>query len=246
MQRPFPDEWDALLRRTFRLYARLPGELRRRLQQTVMVFLEEKIFEGCAGLEITDEIRVTIAAQACVLLLKLDHDYYSDLRTILVYPTAYIARENHRDGWIVRDGHQIRLGEAWQYGAVVLSWDDVLHGGEEPQDGHNVALHEFAHKLDQETGASNGTPLLKNREQYESWNRVLTNAFALLRQRSMVGTAWPLDDYGATNPAEFFSVSVEAFFELPTALREHYPELYEQLVGYFGQDPATYFESPNA
>ncbi|MHC4917625.1 MAG: M90 family metallopeptidase, partial [Planctomycetota bacterium] len=210
---PFPAEWVEILRRNVRLYDLLPDGLREELHGHVQVFLDEKVFVGCAGLEMTDEIRVTVAAQACVLLLGREARYYPRLSTIYVYPGAYVAESGRAAGGggvIVED--QVRLGESWQGGPLVLSWDDVQHGAGDVRDGHNVVLHEFAHKLDQEDGDADGAPILERRSSYVSWARVLSEEYAELRQRATFGWRTVLDMYGATNPAEFFAVLAEAYF----------------------------------
>ncbi|MBU1700417.1 MAG: zinc-dependent peptidase [Candidatus Eisenbacteria bacterium] len=240
-EQPFPPEWLQILERNYPLYAKLPPEDQRELKGDIQVFLAEKHFEGCGGLEITDEIRVTIAAQACFLLLHRENDDYPRLESILVYPSAYVARSNERlPGGIVHEGPSVRLGEAWSSGAVVLSWDDVRRGAADIHDGHNVVLHEFAHQLDQEDGRAQGLPVLERPSLYVAWARVLGNAFTELRDEIAKGHQTVLDAYGATNPAEFFAVATECFFEKPQALQKRHPELYDQLQTFYHQDPATY------
>lgn len=236
---PFPEAWDAILRKNVPLYAKLGDDDRRALQDRIKVFVAEKTFEGCGGLELTDEIRVTIAAQACLLLLRRDDDEdYARLVTILVYPTAYVAHASEAiGGGVVLEGEVCRLGEAWIDGAVVLSWDDVRAGAADLHDGHNVVFHEFAHQLDQEDGAADGTPPLERRSRYLTWARVLGAAYDGLREASDCGRRTVLDAYGATNPAEFFAVATECFFEKPAQLRKKHPELYEELKSYYRQDP---------
>ena len=237
-EQPFPAEWEEILHRTMPLYASLSAEDRRELQGHVQVFLDEKSFEGCGGLLVTNEIRVTIAAQACVLLLHRETDYYPELLSILVYPHAYIVKETRHDGSVVIDGEVTRLGESWVRGAVVLAWDNVLAGAADVHDGHNVVFHEFAHQLDQEDGAGDGAPVLPRRSMYVTWARVLGGEFAHLQQAARRGEPTLLDKYGATNPAEMFAVATETFFEKPRKLRSRHPELYEQLKEFYNQDPA--------
>ena len=235
---PFPPEWEQILRKNVPLYGRLPEADRRELHGHIHVFLAEKHFEGCGGLALTDEIRVTIAAQACLLLLHRDADYYRRLITILVYPHAYVARSVEPiGGGVVLEGEVCRLGEAWKDGVVVLSWDDVRAGASDIHDGHNVVLHEFAHQLDQEDGAADGAPILDRRSQYVAWARVLGSEYEQLRRASRSGKESVLDQYGATNPAEFFAVATECFFEKPAQMRKKHPELYEELKAYYRQDP---------
>src|SRR4051794_33023844 len=218
---PFPPEWDAILQRNVPLYDRLGEADRRELQGHVNVFLAEKTFEGCGGLSLTDEIKVTIAAQACLLLLHRETDYYRRLVTILVYPTAYVAKGvESLGGGFVLEGTQGRLGEAWADGVVVLSWDDVRRGAADVRDGQNVVLHEFAHQLDQEDGTADGAPILERRSLYVAWARVLGAEYEQLRQDSRRHRKTVLDEYGATQPAEFFAVATECFFEKPAQLQK--------------------------
>ncbi len=204
------------------------------------MLLDEKRFEGCAGLEITDEIRVTIAAQAAVLLLHRRTDFYPTLTSILVYPHAYIARSKRvQPGGVIEEGPQARLGESWQRGALVLSWSDVLSGAVDPADGHNVVFHEFAHQIDSESGAMEGAPALGPPARYREWARVLSGEYEGLIAELHQGHQSVIDAYGATNPAEFFAVVTEAFFERPVAMRREHPELYAELTRFYEQDPAA-------
>jgi len=206
------------------------------------VFVAEKNFEGCAGQEITAEIRVTIAAQACLLLLHRKTDYFPHLLTILVYPSIYLADEQRpitADIW--EEGKHARSGEtARTMGSMVLEWDAVKSGAADPSDAKNVVLHEFAHQLDYENLAADGAPALETREQQTSWRNVMRTEFASLRAAEDTGIPTLLDTYGATNPAEFFAVSVEAFFERQAALRTSHPRLYAEFERYFRQSPIEY------
>ena len=242
LQIPFPPGWSEILERNVPIYGRLPELDQAELRGLIQVFLAEKVFEGCGGLEITDEIRVTIAAQACMLLLHRETDVYPKLITILVYPTAYVSNmPQHSPQGIVTEGPQGRLGEAWTSGVVVLSWDDVKLGAADVRDGHNVVFHEFAHQLDQEDGSADGAPILPRRNMYSAWARVLGAEYAELRKAAETGKKSVLDNYGATEPAEFFAVATEAFFEKPVQLKKKHPELYEELQDYYGQDPEADF-----
>jgi Mlc titration factor MtfA (ptsG expression regulator) len=241
---PFPPSLLALIERNFALYRLLSPADRAELLGHINVFLAEKTFEGCGGLEISDEIRVTIAAQACLLLLHREAHYYPGLSTVLVYPHAYVARVREiLPGGIVQEGLSARLGESWVRGAVVLSWDDVRAGAADMADGHNVVLHEFAHQLDAEDGAVSGAPLLAHSSQYVAWARILGAEYETLRREARLGRATDLDSYGATNPAEFFAVVTETFFERPRALRRKHPDLYEELKTFYRQDPAALGET---
>lgn len=242
-QQPLPPEWLAMIERNVLYYRTLPPADQRDLQGLVQVFLAEKHFEGCGGLEITDEIRLSIAAQACILLLHRDTDFYPMLQSILVYPAAYLAPAAHdqADGTVMEES-QVRLGESWARGAVVLSWDDVQRGAADIHDGHNVVFHEFAHQLDNESGAAEGAPALPRRSLYIAWARVLSHEYAMLLHDITHHRQTLLDRYGATNPAEFFAVATECFFEKPLELKARHPDLYEQLQLFYHQDPVTYYE----
>ena len=225
-------------------YRLLPPEDQEELRGHVQVFLEEKSFVGCGGLEIADEIRVTVAAKACVLLLHRDTDYYPDLESILIYPSTYVVhRHEVLPGGVVIDGPEARLGESWLRGEVVLAWDSVLAGAADARDGKNVVFHEFAHQLDQETGDADGAPVLPRRSMYIAWARVLGAEFdALVREAQQLHKT-DIDRYGATNPAEFFAVVTEAFFEKPERLRRKHPALYDQMRLFYRQDPAARSEA---
>lgn len=237
---PFPQEWKAIIERNVPAARLLGAAERERLLRYTRIFLAEKRFEGCGGLELTDEIRVTIAAQACILLVgQEDADFYPMLRSILVYPTQYFAPiRQPGPGGVVTEGVQGRLGESWNPGYVVLSWDDARRGGLDPCDGHNVVLHEFAHQLDGQAGGTEGSPRLERRAMYTAWARIFGREFNELRASLQRGEPTLLRAYGATNPAEFFAVATEVFFEMPRQLRQRHPELYDQLRLYYAQDPA--------
>ena len=237
---PVPPEWRAIVERNLRLFRSLTPEDQAELLGHVQVFLAEKHFEGCGGLELTDEIRVTIAAQACLLLLHRETDYYPRLRSILVYPSGYTAHgEHHLGGGVWAEGDDDRLGHTQQrLGALVLAWDAARRGAREPGDGDNLVLHEFAHQLDQEEGPADGAPELPERSMYAAWARILGREYERLLRDEATLKRTVIDPYGATNPAEFFAVVTEAFFEKPRKLRAKHPELYEQLKAFYCQDPA--------
>ena len=240
--RPFPNEWLKIIKHNVAFFVRLPATDQAELLDHIQVLLAEKNFEGCAGQEITDEVRVTIAAQACLLLLHRKTDYFPRLLTILVYPSTYSVQEQRPiTAEIWEEGKHARLGEtARTMGSMVLAWDAVKSGAADPSDAKNVVLHEFAHQLDYENLAADGTPALATREQQKSWREVMRTEFASLRAADDTGIPTLLDTYGATNPAEFFAVSVEAFFERPSALRSTHPRLYSELQRYFDQNPIEY------
>ncbi|MGD8415326.1 MAG: zinc-dependent peptidase [Candidatus Latescibacterota bacterium] len=238
---PFPDEWDVILRENFPIYLRLPDEDREELRGHINVFLEEKRFEGCGDLELTDEIRVTIAAQACLLLLHRETEYFPEMQSIFVYPTLFYTDVTEEDEFgIVSEYEEDRSGEAWEYGPVVLSWEDALTGARGEEGGYNTVIHEFVHRLDLENGAPDGVPRLETKEQYQLWERTMSEAFEKFERKLDTGRATILDEYGAEGPDEFFAVAAEHFFQTPLELRREYPRLYGVLKDYFKQDPASW------
>ncbi len=240
---PLPKEWEGIIEKNVPLYRRLPDELREQLGGLVQVFLAEKKFEGCGGLDMTDEIRVTIAAQASMLLLNRKTKYFRKLKTVLVYPRSYVAKQFSSAGGVHIEGHSVRLGESWQNGPVVLSWDSVRGGTSIITDGQNVVLHEFAHQLDQEDGLADGAPILERRSRYAAWAQVLSEEYEVLQGKKKKHRRSVLNKYGATNPAEFFAVATEAFFEKARQMKEKQPELYEELSEYYKLDPAEWHEA---
>jgi Mlc titration factor MtfA (ptsG expression regulator) len=244
--RPFPSDWENFVRRNVAHYTVLDAAERVQLQGMMQVFIEEKNWEGCGGLELTDEIRVTIAAEACLLQLGLPHDYYRNVESILIYPSTVLIPE-HKTGVFERIAGPVSaataiLGQAIAQGPVILVWDAVLHGARHPEQGHNVVYHEFAHKLDMLDGTADGTPPLADSEKLAQWVAVCTREFLRLRTQAGKGHKTFLDRYGATNEAEFFAVATEEFFDRPILLRSHVPDLYHLLEEYYRQDPARRME----
>ncbi|MEP6699567.1 MAG: M90 family metallopeptidase [Verrucomicrobiota bacterium] len=240
--RPVPNEWRSIISRNIAFFDRLPPEDQKELLGHVQVFLAEKKFEGCDGLQITDEIRVTIATQACLLLLHRRTDYYPRLVTILVYPSGFVVEaERPVEGHVWAGGMEGRLGETGrQMGSMVLAWDAAKSGATDASDGKNLVLHEFAHQLDFEDLAADGVPALGSRADKLSWAGVMKVEFAALRAADETGIPTLLNTYGATSPAEFFAVATEAFFERPRSLRQQHPRLYREFENFFRQNPALY------
>jgi Mlc titration factor MtfA (ptsG expression regulator) len=236
---PLTEAERAIVARNVPYVARLSEADRKELEGLVRAFLAEKSFEGCGGLEITDEIRLTIAAQACLLLLHRGSDLYPNLEVVLVYPSAYRAKTKRVEGGVVIEEEGVRLGESWTRGTVVLAWDSVKRDARSLFDGHNVVLHEFAHQLDSEDGAMDGAPDLGSFARYTEWARVLGEEYQELTARLHEGRPSDIDDYGATSPPEFFAVVTEMFFEKPRTLRRRHPALYAELEAFYAQDPAA-------
>ena len=240
MASPTPEDWPALIEKNIPIYRHLPAELKKQLHGLMNVFLDEKTFIGCGGQEITDEVRVTIAAQACMLLLNRPTTFYPKLKTIYVYPHTYVATGLQNERGLIVEGKSVRLGESWQNGPVVLTWDSVTGGARNIRDGRNVVFHEFAHQLDQEDGDADGAPILENRSCYRSWAHVLSEEYERLCSKTKGRRRSVLNKYGATNPAEFFAVATETFFEKPKQMHRKSPELYEELKSYYKLDPMTW------
>jgi len=237
---PFPDAWQNYLESNVRLYALLSGPEQAALRDDLHIFLAEKNWEGCGGQAMTEEIKVTISAHACLLTLGLEHDYYPNLESILVYPSGYVARSRSiKAGGIVEEGPSGRLGEAWPNGPIVLSWSDALRDGQGHNPGHNVILHEFAHKLDMVSGGADGVPRLHSDEDFDRWAVVMSEQYQHLLHRIEHHEHPVIDPYGATNPAEFFAVSTEMFFEHPVVMQTHLPAMYDVLKAFYRQDPAA-------
>ena len=225
---PFPPAWRRILRRRVPAVARLPADLQQRLKQHILVFLADKPFIGCAGQAIDDEVRVVIAAQACLLLLgRADGPMYPGLHQVLVYPGAFVVQASQAaGGGVVHEQRQALAGQSWAHGQVVLGWADVLAGAADPSDGQNVVVHEFAHQVDQDKGQANGRPWMPGRARRRRWAAVMDAAFNRLQQQpsALIGS------YAATAPAEFFAVLSELFFERPQALADAEPEVYRELA----------------
>ena len=245
LAKALPAEGLAVLESNIPVYRHMPAPLQEQLRRLVVQFLYQKKFVGCGGLEVTDEMRYTIAGQACLLLLNRQTQVYPELDTILVYPDEFIVtRDEVGPGGVVTPSANGLLGESWGDGRVVLAWDHVQRGAADWSDGQNVVLHEFAHQLDSESGAANGAPYLPSVSSYRSWATVLSRDFDNLRHDAIYQQHSVMDHYGATNPAEFFAVATETFFEKPYQMAEHHEELYAQFLQYYKVDPRDWMAPP--
>ncbi|MFO7304964.1 MAG: zinc-dependent peptidase [Gammaproteobacteria bacterium] len=240
-RQPVPPQWPEWLRSHMPFYESMPRELRERMHRLMLIFLREKSFVGCNGLIVTDEMRVVIAAYACLLVVNRPGvprtHFYDDLMSILVYPTAFIVHEREEEDWIVTEGHRVLAGQAWDARRIILSWEDVREGVSEHE---NVVLHEFAHYLDMEDETMDGAPGLGSAAAYEEWSQTFWDEYEQLCDDVDAGRETLLDPYATTEPAEFFAVATETFFHQPGALREAHPRLYEQLMKYYRLDPASW------
>jgi MtfA peptidase len=240
-RQPFPAAWRRVLRDRWPLFARLPAHLQLQLKKHVQVLLAELPFIGCAGLQVTDEMRVLIAAQAALLRLNRRAPTFDLLRQVLVYPRAFVVERSHPDAaGLVHQTRRALAGESWQQGQLLLSWEDVLEGAADAHDGRNVVVHEFAHQLDQAEGGANGAPALGGRESHARWADILNREYRALQWRLQQGEPGLIDPYAATDPAEFFAVVSEHFFEQPAALAQLHPALYREFARYYKVDPLNW------
>jgi Mlc titration factor MtfA (ptsG expression regulator) len=253
LKRPLPRSALALLERNLPAYAGMPVAMQRRMQQLVVQFLFQKKFIGCGGLVLDDEMRVTIAAHACLLLLNRPGELYPGLHSILVYPGEFLVpRDEIGPGGVVTRRRQGLLGESWDDGRVVLSWEHVQAGAMgwtngqtgAQMGGQNVVLHEFAHQLDSESGPANGAPILGGRAAYRRWSEVFSQEYESLRYQAHHGEQGVLDHYGASSPAEFFAVATEAFFQQPYRMAQNHPALYRELQQYYRLEPRAWLPAP--
>ena len=240
----FPAAWRKLLRERVPLVRKLPLDLQLQLKKHMQVFIAEKSFLGCGGLHITEEVRVVIAAQACLLILNRATDYFANVRQILVYPGAFVVQRTSVDSaGVQQERRQALAGESWSQGQVILSWQDTLEGAAVADDGRNVVIHEFAHQLDQENGSALGAPppqLGDTQHNAQRWSQVFHAAYAQLQSEARHGVEGLINHYGAQDPGEFFAVVSEVFFEQPQALSAQYPALYQELSGYYKVDPTAW------
>ena len=222
---------------------RLPAQYRLAFEGKMALFLHQVTFIGCNGLEVTEEMALSIAAQACLLVVNSD-TWYDHLTTVLIYPSAFKSRGKRFNKGVVTERDEIRLGESWSRGPVILSWAHSTQGAANAGDGHNVVLHEFAHQIDDLSGHTDGAPLMNKGQSFGEWSDVFIDAFARHREHVEAGRKTVIDPYGAEGPEEYFAVAVEVFFEKAPQLKREEPEVYAQLAQLLQIDPATWSE-PN-
>lgn len=229
-------QWDAAIA-ALPLLQGLDATERGRLCELASTFLRKKTLEPVGGLQLTTQMRLELALQACLPILELGLEYYRNWYSVVIYPAGFVAEHEYvaEDG-TVHIAHGELAGEAWEQGPVILSWDDICSGTE--LDGFNVIIHEFAHKLDMLQGSVNGLPPLHRNMSAAAWSEAFSRAYEDFCARVDAETeTLPIDDYAAESPAEFFAVLSEAFFELPDTLHRLYPEVYWQLALFYRQDP---------
>lgn len=241
IETPFPDSWEEIIQHNVAHYCMLDDDERSHLQDLIQVFISEKTWEGAGGLEITHEIQVTISAQACLLLLGLEHNFYQNVESIIVYPSTVISPQR-QPGFFENtitpvEPEQPILGQAFRQGPVIIVWDAALRSGRHPEGGHNVIYHEFAHKLDMLDHTPDGTPPLRSSDEYRDWVQICSREYLRLRHDIKKGKKSFLNNYAGTNEAEFFAVATEQFFDQPRVMLNHAPDLYRVLQEYYRQDP---------
>jgi len=241
LYRAFPESWQRILDSSVPYYNQLPDDLKQTLRNHLVIFMDEKLFEGCNGLEMTEEKKVIISAYACILLLGEPAGYYPDLQSILVYPDDYLAPVREEgEGGIVSEGTQARKGESWDLGSIVLSWDDIRENIENQSSGQNLIFHEFAHQLDEYYGLTAGIGEYGEIYRDDEWTHILAAAYRTLQRKSRRRAQCVLDPYGATDPAELFSVATEAFFLKPHQLKREFSELYDVLKSFYNLNPSLF------
>jgi MtfA peptidase len=239
---PFPARWSGCLENDVFFHAFLSADERARLEGLMKVFIPEKEWIGCQGVEVTDRMKAVIAAHACLLILNLDADYFGSVNTVLVYPDTYQRedRDHGPEGVVTEDAPF--LGEAWHRGPIILSWEDALAAAHDETGEQNVVLHEFAHALDALNGAVDGAPPFPSRADAARYAQVVDREYKDLVARTDRGEQTFLDPYGASDVSEFFAVAVEAFFMEGRRFRRKHAELYGVLKDYFKLDPAEWTE----
>ena len=234
---PLTDAQRRIVAQLVPITRKLPASLRQKLEGKINLFLDQITFRGHGGIEVSEEMRLSIAAQACLPIMN-SPVWYDTLRNVLIYPSTIRTSRNSHDGYIVQEQDLHMAGESWTRGPVVLSWDHALKGGLDDSDGYNVVIHEFAHQLDSLTGHTNGIPILREGQDYAGWEKAMLQAFNDHVARVERGQASLIDPYGATNHQEFFAEAVVVFFEKPRDLRVEEPALYAQLSELLALDPA--------
>ena len=234
----FKNEWKAILQEHLPLYSRFPDELRSCVHEKIARFVTTTYFEGCGGLELTDEMILSVAGQACMLIVNHEGDPYPNLKSVLFYPSTFSSvQKGVNDAGVVTSEVVHRLGESWSNGTVVLAWDSVARGVRNISDGRNVTFHEFTHELDQEDGRADGVPYLEEPQAYHTWGEVVGNGYLKLVYKAERRKKSVMDHYGATNMAEFFAVATESFFEKPGQMNKKHPVLYQESKDYYRLDP---------
>ena len=209
-----------------------------RLRLLMAVLLQQKKFVGVQGLKLTPEMKLIIAAQACVPILKLGINYYSGFSQVSVYPTAFWIERDERDAaGVVHHVRRLLSGESWSHGPVIISWDEVEKDRQQENSGHNVVIHEFVHKIDMLNQSANGVPPIPTEMSANEWQEIFSKAYKILNERIQHHHKPYINAYAASSPAEFFAVASEYFFTAPEKLTLHCHDVYKELMLFYRQNP---------
>jgi Mlc titration factor MtfA (ptsG expression regulator) len=240
LRSPFPKIWLEYLRQNVPHYSLLSDEEKAKLRDAVQIFIAEKRWEGCRGLQVTEEMKVTIAGQASLLTLGMKKNHFPRVKTILIYPGGFrVPRDRQITDLSIEGGTMPVLGQSWHRGPVILSWEDIANPRNESGTPENLVIHEFAHQLDMQDGPADGTPSLPSRKLQKKWRRVMHEEYRRLVEEAEEGRVTLLDAYGATDEVEFFAIASECFFEQPMEMKRQHPKLYDVLRSYYRQDPVA-------
>lgn len=243
LSQPLPNSRLRILENRVPYYKRLPADLKSTLQDRVKIFMNEKLFEGCNGLKMTEEKKVILSAYACVLLLGEPSDYYADLQSILVYPDDYRAPVHEEDeAGVITTGTEARKGEFWNVGSIVISWKDLENNIRSKAGNRNIIFHEFSHQLDEQYGLSAGVDERGEVHRDDEWSHIMAKTLKQLRKKVRRGIPGVLDPYGAEHPVELFAVATEAFFLKPAKLKKEYPEFYDGLQIFYNINPSDFIK----
>jgi len=244
LEKSFPDDWREIIQSNVAIYSLIPPNEQQRLLDAVSIIIDERPFLGVGDFEVTDEVALTIAAQAALLVLNADGYYFDRVGVILVHGTHPRVRMMHPLGGVVLVEEGVAIaGQLLEQGEVRLAWDEVLASGRDPTDGYNVVLHEFAHHLDWLDGEVQGIPPLASRSDELRWLEIFDEEAAQLRNELRAGREILLPDHASDSPAELFAYSTECFFEQPQELAEFHPELFECLLSFYKTDPRRWFDA---
>jgi Mlc titration factor MtfA (ptsG expression regulator) len=238
LEKPFPAAWEEILRRGFRQASWLREAELERLREWIAVFVAEKRFEGCGGFEVTDEVKILIAAQAGLVVLGFPGQWFDRLQSVLVYPSDYLGPKSAPlGGGGELEWQEARAGETWSGGSMVLSWSGVRDGARMRNGARSVVIHEVAHQVDLLTGEINGVPPLASSAASRAWQQSMAGCRERFDSMIDEGRNLPFDDYAAESPVEFFAVTTECFFQDPHRLARYDETLYDLLVEAYRQDP---------
>ncbi len=244
LDEPFPPWWEAILRRNVGHYSRLSPAEQAAMRDITRILVAEKNWVGCGGMQITEEVKITVAAQAAIPVLAADHEYYSRVDSVLVYPNEF-RTPNPEDGFEDDElSDTIIAGQAWYRGPVIVAWNEVLSEGRDPECGQNVVIHEFVHQIDFLDYEANGAPPIRDKDLAMRWMKAMSAAYIFDKAALDRGDETFFTEHAGENETEFFADAAEAFFCSPVALKEEFSDVYAVFAEYFKLDPVRWFSSP--